>query len=285
MATLASGTSLILPGEKAVRSAAPVSEAVPLPADVPMGFFTLPIRTTDGIIEKRYKGALDEAQANQLTGAHSRFIAALASIGINVPPTSLSFEERDGRFYAKITQSCFQPFELARHIVMQESLENAQNALSLIISDAVNFCSSGLMGTHGFHPTIRNYAIRDGKAWMIDTFPPYADEATTRQMMAQHMPNSAGRFLLKFGSFWLRMYTAEYYNPSVMLGGIAASVNRQRPELLNWVRREIIFQATEAGLRDLDSIKKRVLTGPVTEKRFWLQDILRARRVNVSSID
>lgn len=247
-----------------------------------LGFYTSPISLSGGEVLKPYRGDLTTAEATGLQQLHSAFVADLQGIGIRIPKTTLLFRGDAPKLHAEIVQEKFEPQHLTRAIVKWGERDFALQAALSVADDALKYLTSDLRAVRGFHPTFRNYAFRDGQAYMIDTFPPFASRAETHQLMIRHAPDLPTKFLLRIGGNFIRLYSDEYYETGPMLGGLVASMHRQRPELAQEFQARLVERAKARGLPDLAQLEEQLRSQPKNLWRFRLAGLLRVARGNYS---
>lgn len=212
-----------------------------------LGFFTNPVALSDTSVLKEYNLSLTEKEAQELCFLHDDFVRNIRDVGINVPWTEARVDVRSSEYGFQVVQERFRPEELAGEIIKSGTENEVTQTSGLILEDALKFLNSGLNGKFGFHPTVRNYAVRNGVPVYIDTFPPYPDETTTRKLMIAAAPSADARKVMRENPNILGQYTAEYYQSIPMLTGIVASTIRLRPELKK--------QIVDNSLKKVSSLK------------------------------
>jgi hypothetical protein len=97
-------------------------------------------------------------------------------------------------------------------------------------------------GRVGFHPSIRNFAIHNGRARFFDTFPPLI-HYTRAEMGKMLLTFSDKRLMRLIGPFMPTRVTGiqdEWYSPAETLVGMVGSACRLRPDdaeaYLEWGR-------------------------------------------------
>lgn len=228
-----------------------------------LGFFGN-LEFKEKTVLKKYEGLLTPQECERLRKFHQDFISKLRDGGIRIPETTIHFVPKGKRFLVNIEQERFLPSELAGEIVKGGSSEEALSVAVGITSDAVSFLKSKLCGTIGFHPTIRNYAVRNGIFFMLDTFPPFSDRKSTERMMRRHAPTLTFKLIMNCFPFLLSKFTKEYYDPIEMIYGIYATMCRLRPELYSEINRAF------RSIKGLDPQVQTRLTKQI-EKRGYQQ--------------
>jgi hypothetical protein len=204
-----------------------------------LGFFGR-VFNENGKIIKRYRGLLTKKEADIFAQQHARFINNLREVGTAVPETEIRFIPVNGKFRVEIVQEPFAPQELAGEIVKSGDKSQVLYVARGIINDALRFIRSPQMGKMGFHPTVKNYAIRSGTFYMFDTFPPFQDRKTTEELMRRHAPSRAFKILMTLFPSLLHESADEYYDAVPMLHLIYAATSRLRPEFEADVRALIL---------------------------------------------
>lgn len=233
-----------------------------------MGFFTQMERRGTKVV-KSVNGRINWTTARDTIAKHDAFVRNLRFIGINVPETTMKFEQAGSRVRLEIEQEGFEAHELARNKIMNGRKEEVLSTMGGIISDALKFADSPKTGQMGFHPTVRNYAVRDGKFYILDTFPPFGEEREVWRIAARHAPTLPTRAFMTVAGPLNRVYTKQCYDPATMVAGIVASTVRLRPELKD----EIIAHSRElitAGGGVHKATMLRAITPDIGRDRFRL---------------
>jgi len=231
-----------------------------------LGFCTQPRKFGNSQVLKSYRGKLTKKKAEEMVAVHRRFIDNLRQIGINVPETEMRIVPSDKKYTLQVVQERFEKDELAGEIIKSKSREEVVSLVKGVMRDSLKFLNSPFSRTMGFHATIRNYALRDGKLFMLDTFPPYGSKKETKKMMKQHAPTRLMRLVSTFGSPFLGAYIKEYYDAPTMLSGIVGTSCRLRPELEHDIKEAATslvesqnFQWKEKFLREISKSPKQKL--------------------------
>jgi hypothetical protein len=202
------------------------------------GFFSRPVLVAAGPragkVLKTYAAVSSRELCDRLLRSHEQHVAQLRRIGIAVPETEMIAEEDRGRLRPVILQESFAEAELVKPRISRVELSEALDLMAGILGDALK----AITHVHetgddrfGFHPTLRNYAVRAGRLFYFDTFPPMS--GFTRRELERLIP----RFLpvrLPAPVLWLlrpymRTVVDEYFRADVMLQGIVGSTCRLRP--------------------------------------------------------
>jgi hypothetical protein len=127
-----------------------------------------------GRIVKLYRPLRDKALCEEVARNHDTYVRKLRAAGILVPATSLRIVPEKGRWRIVITQDAFREDELARGLMLRSAKPGVLGVLGSLLSDTLKFQAWKRRSREapGFHPTLRNYAVRKGRPWYFDTFPP-----------------------------------------------------------------------------------------------------------------
>lgn len=234
-----------------------------------LGFFAQPVNYENGRVIKNYRGDLSSRDASKTVSQHEEYIDNLRRIGVRVPPTEMRAMLNDrGSFNLKIIQEKFNPSELAGEICINGKPREAVSVARGISREAIKFLESDMFGKWGFHPTLRNYAFRNGDFYLFDTFPPYSSESETRRMMLRHAPNVPAKIMMGLIYPFLGAYTSEYYQPALMIGGIVGTATRLRPELEDEIREKILEDVYQSNIPDKEETISR-LRKPINQGMKW----------------
>ena len=200
-----------------------------------LGFFSKPFRMTtkEGKewVVKTYKAIAKPKLVQNILQNHDKYVAAMRKIGVKIPYTEIHVREEKGRQQLVILQAPYQQNELVRSIMETAKQERFLKLLGLLLDDTLNYWKYKPQEDIGFHPTLRNYALRDETLFYFDTFPPMLMPqqelnalilamAPVRLNLAPFIPLSA-----------INRVSDEYYEKDKMLIGIIGSCCRLRPEL------------------------------------------------------
>ncbi|MBV2358769.1 hypothetical protein KUH32_03205 [Thalassococcus sp. CAU 1522] len=213
-----------------------------------LGYFCAPFRPTDGPfadkVIKVYRGLPDGAALDRLARCHDDYADALRRTGVPLPQTEFVLLPRAGGRVPVIVQQALPETALMRPLMQRgtrdETLAMMQAAGEVI---ATFWNHADRIETRiGFHPSIRNFAIVDGRAVFFDTFPP----------LIHYSRDEMGRMLLQFSDKRLMRLVGplirwrvtaiqdEWYSAPETLVGLVGSACRLRPEFaadyLDWGR-------------------------------------------------
>ena len=225
-----------------------------------LGFFSKPVRLTSGPdrgrIAKIYRPIADQKLCQIVSRNHGVYLAKLNKAGIRVPPTELRIVPLGRRWMIRIVQDAFREDELVRGIIMRSDSNRCLRVLGSLLDDTLKFLSWKRQSgeTVGFHPTLRNYAFRNGKVWYFDTFPPMWgwDQKGLNRIIITFAPFGIFRFLRFLSGRWVNRVTNEYFRDDLMITGIIGSACRLRPDLadgiLSFSRSYLTRRIREKGL-------------------------------------
>jgi len=175
---------------------------------------------------------------------HTDYVAILHKTGVGLPETEFLLLEMDGRRFPVIVQEALDSNALMRPLMINASHAQALqmlNAAGQVIARFWNNLSPE-DGRVGFHPSIRNFAIVQGKAVFFDTFPPLI-HYTRDDMGKLLLQFSENRLMRLMGPILQRKVTGiqdEWYSPAETLIGLVGSACRLRPAeaaaFLDWGR-------------------------------------------------
>jgi len=199
-----------------------------------LGFFSKPIRVTKGNIEyviKLYSPTRNKDIINTIKTNHQPYIDELSSIGINVPDTHLQEKKSGNKTVLVITQKAFEEKELVRGMIENGNHEIVLHVLKLMLDDCLKYWKNKPEKEIGFHPTTRNYALKDDQLHYFDTFPPMLmSQKKLNRIIIQMTPAKINIKPLVHQK-WVNRVSDEYYQIDKMVSGITGSFCRLRPEL------------------------------------------------------
>ena len=159
-----------------------------------LGYFCAPFQPRTGPFRSKvikiYQSLSDHGALDQLAKNHTDYVAILHKTGVGLPETEFLLLEMDGRRFPVIVQEALDSNALMRPLMINASHAQALqmlNAAGQVIARFWNNLSPE-DGRVGFHPSIRNFAIVQGKAVFFDTFPP----------LIHYTRDDMGKLLLQF---------------------------------------------------------------------------------------
>ncbi|MBS0124844.1 DUF6206 family protein [Thetidibacter halocola] len=213
-----------------------------------LGYFCAPFRPADGPFRdkviKVYRGLSDGAALDRLARCHDDYVAALLGAGVPMPETKFHLLDLDGARVPVIVQEALSTDSLMRPRMQADDLDQTLAMMEAAGEVIATFWLSvrGSDTRIGFHPSIRNFAIVDGRAVFFDTFPP----------LIHYSRDEMGRMLLQFSEKRLMRMVGplmqarvtgiqdEWYSPPETLVGLVGSACRLRPDhagaYLDWGR-------------------------------------------------
>ncbi|MGB1208386.1 MAG: DUF6206 family protein, partial [Paracoccaceae bacterium] len=203
-----------------------------------LGYFCAPFRPADGPFADRvikvYRSMPDPAALDLLVARHDEYVAALRTTGVPMPQTTITLLVIDGTRIPVIVQDALPATSMMRHLMQtgsrNETLGYMQAAGEVIAAFWNNVDALG--GRIGFHPSIRNFAIVEGRAVFFDSFPP----------LIGYSRDEMGRMLLQFSEKRLMRVVGplmqarvtgiqdEWYSAPETLVGLVGSACRLRPD-------------------------------------------------------
>ncbi|MGB2153640.1 MAG: DUF6206 family protein [Flavobacteriaceae bacterium] len=237
-----------------------------------LGFFSKPHRAEiEGtkVIIKRYHPIKKEV--SHIIKSHDEYIHSLRSMGIQVPWTKILAVRKKSKNELVIIQKAFEEEEVLRTMFSQDSLEDLYRYLTLVYDEIIKYWNTKPFSLEfGFHPTLRNYSIRNNSLYYFDTFPPMnmpqpelnkliLQMAPVRDWIKSFIPSKA-----------INRVSNEYYYFDKMFLGIVGSSVRLRPEF-----GQQILDFTENYLSDAKlspEVKKELLaqvTAPPKLSFLW----------------
>lgn len=203
-----------------------------------LGYFCAPFRPADGPFSdhviKIYRGLRDATALDRLAAAHEAYVSHLRAAGVRLPATDFVLLPEGATRVPVIVQRALPADSMLRARILAATPEDACRLVASAIGAIHAFWSHAATWSSriGFHPSIRNYALEDGKITFLDTFPPLIDYS--REEM--------GDLLLAFStSPWMRTLGPllpgtvrriqdEWYTEAGNLTGLVGSAVRLRPE-------------------------------------------------------
>ena len=213
-----------------------------------LGYFCAPFRPQNGPLSDRvikvYRSLPDEAALERLAQAHSDYVALLKRTKVGLPETEFHLLDLGGRRTPVVVQQA-----LDARSMMRPQLIAADRQIALKLMEAAGDVIAGFWnaleerdGRVGFHPSIRNFAVVDGRAMFFDTFPPLI--GYSRDEMGDMLLQFSEKRLMRWiGPMLKQKVTAiqdEWYSPPETLVGLVGSACRLRPDdaeaFLSWGR-------------------------------------------------
>ena len=213
-----------------------------------LGYFCAPFRPQSGPLSDRvikvYRSLADDAALDRLAQAHSDYVALLKRTNVGLPETEFHLLDLGGRRTPVVVQQALDARSMMRPQLIAEDRQSAlklMDAAGDVIAGFWNALEDG-DGRVGFHPSIRNFAIVDGRAMFFDTFPPLI--GYSRDEMGDMLLQFSEKRLMRWiGPMLKQKVTAiqdEWYSPSETLVGLVGSACRLRPNdaeaFLSWGR-------------------------------------------------
>ncbi|WP_336246008.1 DUF6206 family protein [Mesobacterium pallidum] len=213
-----------------------------------LGYFCAPFRAGPGPfagkVIKIYRGSRDLAQMERLATAHSDYLEVLQACGVTMPETAFHLLEMDGGWVPVVVQEGLPDASMMRPQMLEADLPGALALMEEAGQCIATFWTrvQGDPRRIGFHPSIRNFAIIDGRAVFFDSFPPLIDYSRD-EMGRMLLLFSEKRLMRVVGPLLMRRVTGiqdEWYSPPETLVGLVGSACRLRPDdraaFLDWGR-------------------------------------------------
>ncbi|QFS81445.1 hypothetical protein FIU97_01180 [Roseivivax sp. THAF40] len=243
-----------------------------------LGYFCAPFQPPSGPFSdkviKVYRGSADDAALERMARAHDDYVRVLTECGVTLPETAFHLVDLDGTGSRTpvIVQEALPLDSLMRPRMRDGSREETIAMMQAAGEVIARFwiAAEHVEERVGFHPSIRNFAIRDGKAIFFDTFPP----------LIHYNRDDMGKLLLQFSEKRLMRLIGplmqarvtgiqdEWYSPPETLVGLVGSACRLRPEYaddyLDWGRsfaKSHMAQWADEALHGLD--------GPPQLPGYW----------------
>lgn len=241
-----------------------------------LGFFSKPFRillNEEELVVKLYLPVRNVSLVSSILENHGSYIAELKATGIKVPETTITYRQIKGKQQLIIIQEAFHENELLRKLVKEASVDVLVTLCKLIFDDIVKFWTNKKTSLDvGFHPTLRNYALRGSELYYFDTFPPMlmGQKELNRIMVSMAPYKTLIKKILPTGL--ISIVSDEYYNPVKMFTGVVGSCCRLRPEAahqilsysIQYLNTSIVFSGKEK-----EKIAK-LLQKPPELSKLWL---------------
>jgi hypothetical protein len=213
-----------------------------------LGYFCAPFRPADGplsdCVVKVYRGLTDRTALDRLAQAHAAYVEVLAACGVEVPETAFRLVTLDSVTLPVVVQRALPEGSMMRTRMIADPLPETLSHMEAAGQVIARFWAraAGQPGRVGFHPSIRNFALVDGRAVFFDTFPPLI--GYSRAEMGQILLAFSSRRLIRVVGPVVRGTVTgiqdEWYSPAETVVGLVGSACRLRPDdreaYLDWGR-------------------------------------------------
>ncbi len=240
------------------------------------GYFSRPFRVSGDsgeLIVKTFLPIGKRALVDFILHNHEQYVAELKAIGIRLPDTFITSIRHNNKQLIVIVQEPFREEELLRGIISNARLEEIKALCSLLFAEILKFFyRDKRLQEIGFHPSLRNYALRDSKLWYFDTFPPMLmDQKKLNHIIIAMSP--FGKMIKKITpQFMINRVSNEYYFIDKMFIGIVGSCCRMHPELKDEIMefsKDYVAKSSEISPEDKTSILHLLKTPPSLSK-LWV---------------
>jgi hypothetical protein len=198
----------------------------------PLGFFSKPFRVQLQGKENILKVYTTiQRVKNIVQQKHDTYKKELEKTGIKIPHTQAILMNDKKKPIFVIVQEPFEEEELVRGILQRCEKEKIIALIHLLFEDVIRFWKNKPNDQPlGFHPTLRNYAIREQELYYVDTFPPmnFTQEELNRFIL--HVAPAPGFITFFIPEKSINRVTDEYYSVEKMIIGLIGSTCRLRPE-------------------------------------------------------
>lgn len=215
-----------------------------------LGYFCAPFRPSGGMFSdkviKVYRGLPDRRALDRLVACHDDYVSALRTTGVPVPETDIHLLDLTPGAPATpvIVQAALPADSMMRGLMQRGALDDTLGYMQAAGEVIARFWNAAdQFDTRiGFHPSIRNFAIVDGKAMFFDSFPPLIHYSRD-EMGRMSLQFSDKRLMRLVGPLVRNRVTGiqdEWYSASETLVGMVGSACRLRPDdaqaYLDWGR-------------------------------------------------
>jgi hypothetical protein len=213
-----------------------------------LGYFCAPFRPAEGPLTdkviKVYQGLRDTRALDRLASAHDAYVEVLHRHGVTLPATHFRLLDMHGRRIPVIVQDALADDSMMRLRMLHDALPATLGHMEAAGQVIATFWREARHDPRrvGFHPSIRNFALIDGRAVFLDTFPPLI--GYSRAEMGQMLIDfSSSRWIALAGRVARGTLTSiqdEWYDPAETVVGLVGSACRLRPSdaaaYLDWGR-------------------------------------------------
>jgi hypothetical protein len=199
-----------------------------------LGYFSQPFRVrydNKEFILKLYYPVNDASLVSAMIKNHDDYIRELRAVGIRIPETVIFSRKTGKKYQLIIIQEAFSDDELMRNRMIGASEKGLNELCCLIFNDIVKYWKSKPDSLDiGFHPTLRNYSMKNRVLYFFDTFPPmlFRQKELNRMIMIW---SPFGRWIKNIVPLkLLNRVSDEYYQLDKMFAGVVGSCCRLRPK-------------------------------------------------------
>jgi len=242
--------------------------------DSELGFFSKPFRLTfkeKELIIKKYFPVRDNRTVDFIVRNHDSYVGELMSLGIRIPETIIRAVQSKRKYQIIIIQEAFKKDALLRDIMEKSSEKEMLEHCRLIFDETLKFRNNRKNAAEiGFHPTLRNYALHEGRLWYFDTFPPMLMKQRELNRIIIRM-SPFGKLIKSFVPPGLiDIVSDEYYSFIKMFIGIVGSCCRLRSDYASGI---LSFSMECISSADCDEEEKQkiiqILQSPPRLPGIW----------------
>lgn len=193
-----------------------------------------------GKMEKRLHGVVSEKIADEHIRAMEWYVATLRKMGVLVAETAFRKVPTGRGFAVTLFQESYGDGELVTGIVQTAQKDFCLDIFERTLREGVKAIdwkrAHDAPGKDelGFHSSLRNWAVRDGKMYFLDLTPPLrrVDGRTHPLTFLKHIP-ARFKFIpsLALRYVFFRLASRDSFAMPVMIAGCLASAAHRRPEL------------------------------------------------------
>ena len=264
-----------------------LSDAVLKKKSSDLGYFSRPFRieyANKKFVVKLYLPVKKQELVSSIVKNHNDYITELKYTGLRIPETIINSKKAGKNHQIIIIQESFSDDELLRNCIMKASLTELTGLCSLVFTDILMFWRKKKNSLEiGFHPTLRNYALHQGKLYFFDTFPPMLMSQQRLNRLIIRMSPYGGLIKNFIHPRLMKRVTDEYYNLDKMFIGVVGSCCRLRPADASKILTFSSIYVTESELLtepEKATIIKH-LTKPPQLSKIWI--LIRKLSGNIGS--
>jgi len=241
-----------------------------------LGYFSQPFRIYQGerpLFIKLYFPVKNLKVIQSIIQNHDNYVRELKYAGIKIPETIIQTRPAGKKYQLIIIQDAFTDDELLRNRIIKASNEEVKDLCTMVFEEMLIFREKkNRQAEIGFHPTLRNYCVHEGKLWFFDTFPPMLMKQRDLNRLILIMSPHGGLLKKMIPLRFINKITDEYYHLDKMFTGVVGSCCRLRPEDADFIltfSREYVNQSATLTSEEKESIT-RLLKKPPQLSGIWI---------------